>query len=313
MKVVMYHYVRTPFTEFPNIYALHPDDFKRQLDYFSSEYGFVSREDTVQMFHSGHVPDGILLTFDDGLIDHYDTVFPILKERGLWGIFYVSAMPLIEKTLLNVHRIHALLSRFSHDEIWKRLTSLIREEILPKEQRHFYNTVYLRQPSHHVSVSIKKVLNYLLTYPQQCRILDILMTDFFRLETPSHAAFYLSPQQLTTMANEGMWIGSHSMTHRVSRTMTPNDFHTDVQQSFAIIDQYLDTSYERTFCYPYGGHTTFTPDHEAVLKDIECMCAFMVDPRDVQSHDVIHRPHALPRYDCNQFAFGTARRFVSVS
>ncbi|MEQ1861140.1 MAG: polysaccharide deacetylase family protein [Chthoniobacteraceae bacterium] len=40
----------------------------------------------------GQIPDGTtgyLLTFDDGTRDHFDTVLPVLRERGERGIFFI--------------------------------------------------------------------------------------------------------------------------------------------------------------------------------------------------------------------------------
>lgn len=31
--------------------------------------------------------NGFILTFDDGYIDHYEVVYPILKEAGVQGVF----------------------------------------------------------------------------------------------------------------------------------------------------------------------------------------------------------------------------------
>ena len=51
------------------------------------------------------------LTFDDGFVDHYATVYPILRRRGLSGTFFVAeetcgAAPRV----LDVHKTHFLLA-----------------------------------------------------------------------------------------------------------------------------------------------------------------------------------------------------------
>ena len=89
MKAIMYHYVRPFDAAMPFFKNLHIDDFKRQLDYFEKEYGFVSKKDFLDSFKTGKVPQGVVLTFDDGARCNYEHVFPVLKERNLWGIFYI--------------------------------------------------------------------------------------------------------------------------------------------------------------------------------------------------------------------------------
>ena len=45
MKFIMYHYVRPPCPDMPYFKYLDLDDFRQQLDYFATEYGFVTRDE----------------------------------------------------------------------------------------------------------------------------------------------------------------------------------------------------------------------------------------------------------------------------
>ena len=72
----MYHYVREDNLEYPNFNHLNIDVFKQQLDYFSENYGFLSKEDYFCSLSGSNVKDGVVLTFDDGFKDHYKYVLP---------------------------------------------------------------------------------------------------------------------------------------------------------------------------------------------------------------------------------------------
>ena len=61
-----------------------------------------------------------------------------------------------------------------------------------------------------------------------------------------------------------------------------------------------------TFCYPYGGFHTFTPETEQLLLSAGSRDSFNVEARDIGPVDLLQRPQALPRYDCNQLPFGIA-------
>ncbi|HIE82956.1 MAG TPA: polysaccharide deacetylase, partial [Dehalococcoidia bacterium] len=50
------------------------------------------------------------LTFDDGFSDHYRTVFPILAKREISGTFFAPAGPLLERCVLDVHKIQFILA-----------------------------------------------------------------------------------------------------------------------------------------------------------------------------------------------------------
>jgi len=48
--------------------------------------------------------NGFVLTFDDGYIDHYEVVYPILKKAGVQGVFFPNTMAWKENKLLTVNR-----------------------------------------------------------------------------------------------------------------------------------------------------------------------------------------------------------------
>ena len=86
----MYHYVRPISQNYPYFKNLDIETFKRQLDYFEDEYGFISKEDYFYAIKNRKKIDGVVLSFDDGLKDHYLHVLPELKKRNLWGTFYIT-------------------------------------------------------------------------------------------------------------------------------------------------------------------------------------------------------------------------------
>ena len=106
----MYHYVREYNLDFPYFKYLDIKKFRQQLDFFDDKFGFVNKDEFINAIRDkAFIPkDKIILTFDDGLSDHYDFVYPELKKRGLWGIFYVPTLPLSKKVFLGVHKIHIL-------------------------------------------------------------------------------------------------------------------------------------------------------------------------------------------------------------
>ncbi|EAH9308004.1 polysaccharide deacetylase, partial [Campylobacter jejuni] len=45
MKIIMYHYVRESLKQLPNFRYLHIENFKKQLDFFEKEFGFVTYDE----------------------------------------------------------------------------------------------------------------------------------------------------------------------------------------------------------------------------------------------------------------------------
>jgi len=135
MKAVMYHYVREAPDRLPYFRYLHVDDFARQLDWFADSNRLVKRDEFDEAYRTGRVPEGFVLTFDDRLADHHGFVLPLLKERGLFGIFYICSGPLERRKLLDVHRIHLILGRLGGEAAMERLQRRVTEEMLGDAQR----------------------------------------------------------------------------------------------------------------------------------------------------------------------------------
>src|SRR5215470_5585259 len=92
LRVVMYHYVRDlPRTQFPRLKGILIDDFRQQVDELSSKYEMASVESALDFMTGEYRPrrDLCLLTFDDGLKEHYAYVTPILAETGIQGLFFL--------------------------------------------------------------------------------------------------------------------------------------------------------------------------------------------------------------------------------
>ncbi|EIW6704607.1 polysaccharide deacetylase, partial [Campylobacter jejuni] len=113
MKIIMYHYIRESLKPLPNFRYLHIENFKKQLDFFKKEFGFVSYDEFLYLKENplfcSKLKNKVLLTFDDGLKDHYNYVFNKLIKRKILGIFFVPTRIFKLSKALDVHRIHYLL------------------------------------------------------------------------------------------------------------------------------------------------------------------------------------------------------------
>src|SRR5437762_1718670 len=90
LRVVMYHYVRDlPRTRFPSIKGMLTSDFAAQVATLAGRHEMASLESALAYLGGRYSPsrDLCLLTFDDGLREHFTDVMPILAERRIQGIF----------------------------------------------------------------------------------------------------------------------------------------------------------------------------------------------------------------------------------
>ncbi|RMF80086.1 MAG: polysaccharide deacetylase family protein [Chloroflexi bacterium] len=95
VPVLMYHYV-SPIPENADDIriglTIEPDIFRQHIQYLHDNgYTTISLEDLDAALRMGMPlpPKPVVLTFDDGYIDHYINVFPILQEFNFSGTFFV--------------------------------------------------------------------------------------------------------------------------------------------------------------------------------------------------------------------------------
>ena len=103
LTVIMYHYIRElPNTKYPEIKALLISEFKEQLTYLRKHYTFVTVADCINVLQNeSDLPlNACLLTFDDGYIDHFTTVFPILEKKKIQGCFFPPAEAILEYNVM---------------------------------------------------------------------------------------------------------------------------------------------------------------------------------------------------------------------
>jgi len=312
MKAIMYHYVRPYNHDYPYFKNLHIDDFQRQLDYFEKNFGFVSKDDFLNSFNrnkpSNSLPEGVILTFDDGLSCHYDYVYQELKERGLWGIFYIPTMPYLDNKILDVHRTHLLLGKVNSKDIYEFLMKVIDDSMLDKsKEKEFKKFTYASQKNDNYTLLIKRYLNYFIDYEFRTEVLNKMMSYFIPDENDILRSFYLNRQQILEMHDGGMIMGSHSVNHSVMSRLSKDEQYKEILTSFNFLEEIIDDLNPKSFCYPYGGFHSFDNGTEEILNNIGCKFSFNVEPRDITLNDMLHRPQALPRYDCNNFKYGQVR------
>jgi len=309
LKAVMYHYVRPDREDLPNFRHLHVEDFRKQLDFFESTSGFTDRDAFLQAFSGGQMPDGMILTFDDGFADHHDYVLPELKARGLWAIFYIPTGPLSSGEMLSVHRIHMLLGRHAASEVARKLEDLLEEGMIEEGKREeFQEKTYRWQMNPNDVLYVKRTLNYFISPVWKKKLVDSLMNHFFGDEEKRIVQeFYMTPDKLRILHDAGMLIGSHTQNHPVMSHLDRKEQEEEIAGSFNVLEDLLGPLELRTFCYPYGGFHSFTQETEDLLKKNRCLFSFNVEPRDVTGEDILSRAQALPRYDCNMFPHGQCR------
>jgi peptidoglycan/xylan/chitin deacetylase (PgdA/CDA1 family) len=303
VTIVMYHYVRDlERSRFPAIKGLSVRRFCRQLDYIQARYTPITIEKLLGSLGSGEdlPPNPVLLTFDDGYLDHFVNVFPVLAARGIQGCFFPPAQAVLEHVVLDVNKIHFVLAAVPDtgtllDEVFIWLAEFPSEHALKSRETYLRGvTEEHRYDTREVTV-LKRLLQRDL--PGQVRA-EIVRRLFAKHVTVDEAAFacelYMSMDQIACLRHHGMHVGSHGYTHAWLNHISAEAQTVEIDRSLDFLQRLAVGRNEWTMCYPYGA---FNDSLLQILRARQCRLGFTVEARvaDLNVDDRL----TLPRVDTN--------------
>lgn len=304
LSIVMYHYVRNlAASRYPAIKGLDLKLFYEQLAFLKEHFAFISTEQLLQALDEGTpLPErAVWLTFDDGYIDHYTNVFPILRREKIPAFFSMPGKILAEHKLLDVNKIHFLLAGMPVKEllplVFERLDHYRGSEFPIEPNETLWER--LAKPNRFDSgevIFIKRLLQVELPEALRARMTD----DLFRACIPlSEEAFaeelYLNEEQVAFMQREGMCFGIHGYDHYWMNRLTPQELEQDITRALQTFSGIVDPN-RWVCCYPYGSCS------EEVIRHIRGRGAAAGITTEVAAAAVSEENRfTLPRLDTNDF------------
>lgn len=292
LTVMMYHYVRDPgdvAEAGSGIPGMPVKTFIAQLDELSKHHTFVKWLDVQAAIREARpLPaSACLLTFDDGVCDHYLNVFNILHDRGISGLFFVLARRERDGLTL-AHKIHFLLAKLGlvelRNSIWNELNSAQRERFKQAEERYERNYQFN---------SIERQIDILKAVLQRDLSTDanLLLRDLFERyigsEQETTRSYYLNIDQIREMSSGDMHFGGHSQTHPWFDWIDAEQREVEIKASAELLSQIEPGPW--AFAYPYGGLSNDSP---GILKGHSFIAAFTTRTR--LRH---HNPYFIGRLD----------------
>jgi peptidoglycan/xylan/chitin deacetylase (PgdA/CDA1 family) len=280
LNVVMYHYVRDlSSTRFPRIKGLLADNFRRQVAWLSERQEMATLESALAFLTGEYQPerDLCLLTFDDGLKDHYTEVFPLLSERRIEGLFFLITSCL-QGRVASVHKNHFLMAALEFDEYRKAFLKRLAE-LSPETSTH----VEMKQVQHTYRwdtaevAAFKYLLNFHLGEALRDRILDDLFVEYLGDENTFARDLYLSWDEARQMQACGMVMGGHSHSHVALATMEADRQRADLERCAGMLHDRLNSQNFWPFSYPYGKSNSFNSLTVETVQNLGFGCAFATE------------------------------------
>lgn len=302
LLVVMYHYVRgAGRNAFPALKSLDADVFRRQVDALRSRYEMATLESALALLrgeYRGRRPL-CLLTFDDGVKDHYREVTPVLVDRGIQGLFFLVTGCVEEQVVATVHKNHFLTAQLGLAEWQRRFVERARRMgvALPAVDGEAAARTYPWDTPE--AAAFKYRFNFQL--PAAAR--EPVVAEVFAEEFGAEAAFarelYVSWEEARRMQMGGMVLGGHTHRHEALAAMPAAEMERDLAECRRVLDLRILPQPQTPFSYPYGKRDSFTGAAVERLRQLDFCCAFSTEAgRNGVGADC----YALQRVDCRQAA-----------
>lgn len=292
LTAVMYHYVRPmPDTDFPYLKACALDRFVAQLDYLQENYRIVSWSDVHKYLEGkASLPErALLLTFDDGLRDCFLHVYPLLRGRGISGLFFPMARRQ-DAGLAAVQTLQLIANRYSDPAEFREI---IFAELSPAERAVFEGyckRVEEESPPDRFGEQALRIMRRVINtymFRELGPVLDEICRE--RIGEPKElgCAFYLGDADIREMVQGGMYFGGHGVTHHRLTRLTEEELRKELRASREYLAAYDKEPF--AFSYPYGDY------NDSVITAVEragFACAFAD-----RSEELAGSRFALPRVD----------------
>jgi|GEM_PF-972276 peptidoglycan/xylan/chitin deacetylase (PgdA/CDA1 family) len=246
------------FFEFERgVSARHLEAQARLITRFRRPIGMDELSEALRLGKS--LPErAVALTFDDGYIDNYEVAFPILRRHKIPATFYVCP-GLIDSNLgfwwdeiyscfRETKQVAIDISKLA---AYGAISQNLKEDLLPMR------TVAERESVAQRIIVMAKRLPVQRIHELIADLVDVLDVSKAR---SSPVSGLMGWPHINEMANNGMDIGSHTLTHPMMSQMSEQVLRQEVQDSRRRLQDELGRSVNG-FVYPSG-------DYHAMARDV---------------------------------------------
>lgn len=235
--------IQTDFDE--GVFGHSSQIFEEQVAWLSKNYNVLGESELIAFLNGQHrdiSKPAAVITFDDGYIDNFTLAFPTLKKYGVPAIFFVPFTN-IEQRELGWWDLAAWCIK--RTEVAK--INVDGQDVLLDSETSKRQAIKLVQ-------NIFKAKDF-----EDTKDLIFELSSETQVALPSQdvqGQELMTWAQLSEMVENGMYIGSHTMTHRLLSRISNEDQDWEISTSKSCIEEKL-KSQVRSIAYPVGQRESF--------------------------------------------------------
>jgi len=235
-----------------NLFSCTSHDFDMQLKYFKEHFELIDMEQ-LEAIKSLNVLDKryLLLTFDDGYSDNYYNAYPLLKKHGLTATFFITTDYIDRKNnIVPWWDEVAYLVKATHNQFINLTFGNVRRIAVDNRNDAVRAVLRAFKDNNDLTMAAK---------------VSLLKSDVGSGECLEVESEFMTWEQIKTMSENGMVIGSHTCSHQILSHLPFHAIRSEVELSQDIIEQKIGKRVE-LFAYPVGNNNSYDESVINILK-----------------------------------------------
>jgi len=264
LTIICYHYIRElKHSRYPGIKGVSLKQFKDQVSFLQKKYTIITMEELIEAIGSASYKlprKSLLLTFDDGHIDHFTNVFPVLDEKNIQGSFFPPAKAILNNKVLDVNKVQFIIAAVpDKNEIIKFIYSCLDEyrDMWSLETNQYYYRKLARKWRLDTKevMFIKRMLQKELPNEIRLKIVDKIFKKYISIDEKSLSIEqYVNLEQLRCMKRKGMYIGGHGYNHYWMASINKDIQEREIDLTRQFLKRIGCDINNWVMCYPFGSY-----------------------------------------------------------
>ena len=276
-----YHYIRPDNNDpFSRIMGTKITEFKNQIKMLEEKFEMISLDDVLEFTNTKIFENNkhkMLITFDDGLSDHYNAA-KILNQFDIQATFFIPTCIMKEKLPANPMIIHYVIAKYGIERFLDEYRNALKKHRLEIEK---YDITYVSGDDDvwKKIAEIKNNFKYRLGYKISRAILLYIYQNSLLIDSPEILEIiHLNRKQIREMLEMGHSIGVHTHTHIsvAATSLSDSDFFNEI----VFPKKYLENEFNipiKSFSYPFGERKDYLSSMRLLNKTKEYDLAFTVE------------------------------------
>ena len=278
-----YHYIRDTNSEklFPKILGTPVNIFEEHIEMLLNNFELITPENALNFSYTDYKIQenkiGLLITFDDGLSDHYIAA-KILAKHGIKALFFLPTCILEENLPVNPIIIHYCIATFGILKFVQELNYRL-EKYLDNSLSYEIQFIKGKDNPDQTIKKIKKLFKYdLSSNLSRVILLDLYQTMLHIKYPDAMKIMHLTKEQISEMLEMGHSIGTHTYSHISigSTSLSDDEFNHEIVEPKNHLDKYFGIQTD-FMSYPFGDMRDCLSSKALIMKTNSYKLAFTVE------------------------------------